>query len=223
VLVAGEIIKRANDAFALIKHLQDLLRRKRKPELIGREGEKIVVGAPGEKALAFNKDALSGLGLTVDQLHAIIKQLNPDALQSIRIRAADGSELTIDRRDSALGTPSEIKSLKPIIKELQSQANEDQAVLATSGSGALQAEAVSLTGRVRALDFDNRTGRFQAIGNPGVPDATYEFVLAGDQSIDSIRDVMGEDRVVMVCTISRARKKIKTLYARSIRRGLQPG
>lgn len=214
-LFAGEAIKRANDILALIKHLQGLRRKDKKPEVVKSEGNEILIGATGEKALAFNRDALSGLGLTVNELQAIMKQLNPDALQSIRIRGADGSELNIDCRDRGLGTPSDIKSLKPIVEELQSEANHAKKALPES------TKPMSLTGRVRALDFDRRTGRFQAVGNSTVPDGTYDFVLASDQSVDSIRDIMGEDRVLMVCTVSRARKKIKTLHAQSIRRGLQ--
>ena len=81
-------------------------------------------------------------------------------------------------------------------------------------------DRISLSGTIRELDFDSKSGRFHTDGNDTVREGTYDFEIIGNQSLTSIRDLMGKAQVIMVCIVERRGKKVR-LYADSIRNALR--
>lgn len=216
-----EIVKYTNDVLGLAEHLKKLLRRKKTPHIERVSQETAIVTSDGEETLEVSVKALDSLNPAI----GLLSQLDPDRFRSIELRTPEGAELKIKYEAREKTTPGELKELAAVARRLRKEAKHggliqldyDPALPIVRPTG----DPISLSGSIRELDFDSKSGHFQTSGDDTVREGTYPFVLVGDQSLTSVRDLMGEGTVVMVCVLERRRNKIVRLYAVSLRKVLQ--
>ena len=214
-----QIVKHLNDALELAERIRKVFRREKAPRVERANKEIAVLTSEDQPALEVSRPALDSLG----PAFSILAHLDPERCSSIEVRTPDGSQVKVKYEARQRMSPAEFRELAALARRLKREAKhggfielaETTPVVARLPTG----DRHTLSGTIRELYFDSRSGHFYTKGDYAVPEGTYPFELTGDQSLlISVRDLMGEGTVVMLCLLERRRKKVVRLYAESIHR-----
>lgn len=213
-----QIVKRMNDALELADHIRKVFRREKAPRVERANKEIAVLASKDQPALEVSRPALDSLG----PAFSILAHLDPERCSSIEVQTSDGSQIKVKYEARERMSPAEFRELAALAKRLKREAKHGGFIELAETPPAVARLSTrdqhTLSGTIRELDFDSRSGHFHTKGDHAVPEGTYPFELTGDQPLTSVRDLMGEGTVVMVCLIERRRKKVVRLYAESIHR-----
>ena len=211
------IVDYTNHVFDLVEHLRKLRRGKKTPHVERANRETAVVTAENEQPFEVSVKALDSLNPAIE----LLAQLNPDRFRSVELRTRDGAALSIRYEAREKMTSEESQQLRAVARSLKREARQGGLIELTEPLIPLSTgDPISLSGTIRELDFDSKSGRFHTDGDGTVREGTYDFTIVGNQSLTSIRDLMGEARVIVVCIVERRGKKVR-LYANSIRNVLR--
>ncbi len=187
IVAMSALIPSINAVFTLYDNFRKRLPAKPQVEKASQE-ELIVIG--GKELLKVDPSTFKQL-VDEPEFREILERLSPERIESLEF--SDGqSKIRITGGSDSRATWRAIGKLKKEIEKLKDREMSRGAVSRVDrGAEQVFAKPTEITGTIRAVDLDAKTGRVQVDQGADVPPGEYDFALSPEAKLEDLQNHVG--------------------------------